>query len=71
MLSNDPANKPLQPQAYQPSGAKAGTAASVPPMKPGDIIEVASSGNGTTNDPSGKDTKPPGIYDDPDLSLLA
>jgi hypothetical protein len=62
MLSNDSANTSLN------SDAKAGTAASVRPMKPGDVIEVAASGTGTVDDPVAKDTKPPGVYD---LDLLA
>ena len=68
MLSNDPANRPANPQASQPSEAKANSAASVPPMDPSSPIEVASGGSSPINDPSGKDTKPPGVYD---LDLLA
>jgi hypothetical protein len=34
-----------------------------PVLDPRSPIEVASTGNGTTTDPSGKDTKPPGVYD--------
>lgn len=67
MLSNDPGNKSTQPQASPLSDAKTGVADSVPFLNPGDPIEVASSGNGTTIDPSGKD-KPPAAYDS-DLSL--
>jgi hypothetical protein len=55
MLSNNSD----QPQA---SPSKAGEADSVPFLNPGDPIEVASSGNGTTIDPSGKD-KPPALYE--------
>jgi len=55
MLSNNSD----QPQA---SPAKAGEADSVPYLNPGSPIEVASSGNGTITDPSGKDTKPPAVY---------
>jgi len=70
MLSNEPANKPLQPQAYQPSGAKAGTAkAQVEALDPHSPIETAATGNGNGNDPGGTDNKPPGV-EDFDLSGL-
>ncbi len=67
MLSNDSGsshgNNPTEPQASSPSDAKAGTAGSVPVMKPGSPIEVASGGNGTTNDPPAKDNRPPAVYE--------
>jgi hypothetical protein len=56
MLSNS-GNKPSEPQA---SPSKAGEADSVPFLSPGDPIEVAAQGSGTTIDPSGKD-KPPAV----------
>jgi hypothetical protein len=59
MLSNNSGNNPNQPQA---SPSKAGEADSVPFLNPGDPIEVASTGNGTVTDPSGKDNKPPAVY---------
>ena len=59
MLSNNSdnhsGNNPSEPPA---SPSMAGAADSVPFLNPGSPIEVASSGNGTTIDPSGKD-KPP------------
>ena len=59
MLSNDS----TKPQASSPSDAKAGTAGSVPVMKPGSPIEVASTGGTTVTDPSGKDNRPPALYE--------
>lgn len=58
MLSNDSGNKPTEPQA---SPSKPGAADPVPFLNPGDPIEVAAQGSGTTIDPSGKD-KPPAVY---------
>ncbi|MFL6263465.1 MAG: hypothetical protein ACJ76Y_27550 [Thermoanaerobaculia bacterium] len=59
MLSNnntDPKASPL------PDPKAIGTA-QAPVLDPRSPIEVASSGTGTTNDPAGKDTKPPGVFD--------
>lgn len=58
MVSNNSAESQASPRY----GAAAG-AAEVPGaiLDPRATIEVASSGNGTTNDPSGKDTKPPRV----------
>jgi hypothetical protein len=55
MLSNNSD----QPQA---SPSKAGEADSVPFLNPGSPIEVASTGNGTINDPGGTDKQPPAAY---------
>jgi hypothetical protein len=64
MLSNNSgsnsSNKPSEPQASPLSAT--GAADPVPCLNPSDPIEVASGGNGTINDPSGKDNKPPGVY---------
>jgi hypothetical protein len=59
---------PAEPQASSTPDAKA-VAAEVPVLKPGDPIEVASTGDGTVTDPSAKD-KPPGVSDS-DLLFLA
>ena len=66
MLSNHSADTPADKaqQSSSVSGTKA--AAEAPLLSPQDPIEVASGGNGTVNDPSGTDTRPPG-YDDLDL----
>jgi hypothetical protein len=58
MLSNNS----NQPQASPLSDAKAGAADSVPFLKPGDPIEVASTGGGTITDPPAKDNRPPAAY---------
>jgi hypothetical protein len=65
MIRKDSAETPQQPST--PSDAQAG-AAEVPVLPPQAPIEVASGGTGTVNDPSGSDTKPPGVAD---LDLLA
>jgi hypothetical protein len=62
MLSNDPGNNSSKPQASPLSDAKADGTDPVPFLKPGDPIEVASSGNGTTIDPPAKDNRPPASY---------
>ena len=66
MLSKDNA----EPRNANPEGAKADPA-SVPPMDPGSPIEVASTGDGTVNDPAPKDIKPPAFGEDSDLYRLA
>ncbi|MFY9825803.1 MAG: hypothetical protein WAM82_30820 [Thermoanaerobaculia bacterium] len=58
MVSNDSTNKPAQSQASLSSDAK-GDAASVAPMDPRGVIEVAPQGSGPVNDPPGSDNKPP------------
>ena len=58
-----------EPQASSIPDTKTG-AAKVPVLKPGDSIEVASTGDGTVTDPSAKDNKPPNC-DDCDLLYLA
>ncbi|HEV7505222.1 MAG TPA: hypothetical protein VGS07_09945 [Thermoanaerobaculia bacterium] len=70
MLSNDSGNNPTEqlPPASPPARVKADGANSIPLLKPGSPIEVASGGSSPINDPSGKDNKPPGVYD---LDLLA
>ena len=58
MLSQNPTEPPAQASPLR--DAKAGTAdASSAVMDPHGPIEVASTGNGTTTDPAGKDTRPP------------
>jgi hypothetical protein len=52
-----------EPQASPLPDAQAGTAASVPPMKSRDRIEVANQGSGPVNDPPASDTKPPNNCD--------
>jgi hypothetical protein len=60
MISKNPA----EPQGPQAPGAKTGAAeTSVPPLDPHSPIETAATGSGTVNDPSAKDTKPPGFGD--------
>jgi hypothetical protein len=60
MLSNNN----TEPQASPLPDPKATGAAQTPAvLDPHSPIEVASTGTNTTNDPSGKDTKPPGVYD--------
>ena len=55
-----PENQPAEPQASTPSEPR--PADPVPFSEPaGSPIEVAATGTGTTNDPSGKD-KPPSVY---------
>ena len=63
MLSNEPT------KASPSSGAKATSAASVPPLDPSSPIEVASTGDGTITDPTAKDVKPP-VTGDPDFGQL-
>jgi hypothetical protein len=55
-------NNPTESQASPRYGAAAG-AAKVPGaiLDPRATIEVASTGDGTVTDPSGRDTKPPGV----------
>jgi hypothetical protein len=53
MLSNDPTEPTL------PASTKADSPAPLDPRSP---IEVASGGDGTVNDPAGRD-KPPGVDD--------
>ena len=51
-----------EPQAAVPGDVKPGTATDqVAPLDPRDPIEVASSGGGGVNDPSGTDRRPPGL----------
>jgi hypothetical protein len=59
-------SNPTESQPSTPRDAQASTEA--PLLKPQDPIEVGPGGNGTTTDPAGTDTRPPG-YDD--LELLA
>jgi hypothetical protein len=61
MLSNDPKN----PQASPLPDPKAPGSAQTPVLDPHSPIETASTGTGTTNDPTVKDTPPP-PYTDPD-----
>ena len=65
MLSNDSAETTL------PASTKAGTADSPAPLDPRSPIEVASGGDGTVNDPAGRDTRPPGVDGGNFLDLLA
>jgi hypothetical protein len=55
MLSQNPADPQPQPstKTAEPTGAV---------LDPHSPIEVGTSGNGTTTDPSGTDTKPPAPY---------
>jgi hypothetical protein len=46
---------PADPKTSSHSGAKPGSTV----LNPRDQIEVAAGGNGTVNDPSGSDIKPP------------
>jgi len=64
MLSKDS----TEPQA-SPLSSSAAEAPSL--MNAQSPIEVASSGNGTVNDPAGTDNKPPGVGDLDPLSYLA
>lgn len=57
MLSNDSTETTL------PASTQAGAADSPAPLDPRSPIEVASGGDGTVNDPGGRDTKPPGAAD--------
>jgi len=61
MLSQNPADP--KPQASPKAGTAESSSAVLDPHSP---IEVASTGNGTTIDPSGKDTKPPAVYPEGD-----
>lgn len=56
MISKNPV-EPVPP-ASSPIGAEA------PLLDPRSPIEVASGGDGTVNDPTAKDVRPPGAYDD-------
>ncbi|HSS77645.1 MAG TPA: hypothetical protein VLV54_12975 [Thermoanaerobaculia bacterium] len=68
MLSNDSTTS----QASQRSNTNAGTAkAQVEALDPHSPIETASGGNGTVDDPSARDTKPPGVSDFDFLDILA
>jgi hypothetical protein len=58
MLSNDPKN----PQASPLPDPKAAGSAQTPVLDPHSPIETAS-GTGTTTDPAGSDSRPPGVYD--------
>lgn len=60
MISNN--SKESQPST--PLDSQAGTEVAL--LNPNDPIEVGPGGNGTTTDPAGTDTRPPG-YDDPEL----
>jgi hypothetical protein len=65
MISNNSGkDKSSQPQ-QSPEVAAGGGVKALDPNTP---IEVASTGTGTINDSSGKDTRPPGVCD---LDLLA
>lgn len=66
MISND-ARKDQSAEA-QAQSSKAAAGGGVKALDPNTPIEVASTGTGTVNDSSGKDTRPPGVYD---LDLLA
>jgi hypothetical protein len=59
MLSNDPKN----PQASPLPDPKAAGSAQTPVLDPHSPIETASTGTGTTTDPAGSDSRPPGVYD--------
>ena len=61
MLSNNS----NEPQASPLPDPKATGAAQTPVLDPHSPIETASTGTGTTNDPTVKDTPPP-PYTDPD-----
>ena len=67
MISNT-GNNPAQPQASATSAPQGDTAPDVALMDPSTPIEVASTGNGTINDPSATG-KPPNVYGN-DLDLL-
>lgn len=58
MLNKDSADAAQQSSSL--AGLKAGAAAA-PDPDPRSIIETASGGDGTVNDPPGTDTKPPGV----------
>ena len=62
MISNT-GNNPAQPQASSLPDPKGGTSPDVALLDPSTPIEVASTGNGTINDPSATDNKPPRAYD--------
>ena len=68
MISNDSNNdsgNSAKPQAQDPQTEAGKVAPAIDPRTP---IEVASTGDGTVNDSSGRDNRPPGVYD---LDLLA
>lgn len=65
MLSNDSAEPLPQDSPLRDTGAP------VAVLDPQSPIEVATTGNGTVNDPGGTDNKPPGFGDQDPLSLLA
>jgi hypothetical protein len=65
MISNNSPQTSAEPQAQQPQ-AEAGKV--TPALDPRSPIETAATGDGTVNDSSGKDTRPPGVYG---LDLLA
>ncbi|HEY0556573.1 MAG TPA: hypothetical protein VGG20_20125 [Thermoanaerobaculia bacterium] len=58
-------NNSTEPQAQHP---ETGAGKAAPAMDPRTPIEVASTGTGAINDPSGTDGKPPKVYN---LDLLA
>jgi hypothetical protein len=58
MLSNN-AN---EPQASQLPNPQAAGSAQTPVLDPHSPIETAA-GTGTTTDPAGSDSRPPGVYD--------
>lgn len=63
MVSNDPTNKPAQPQAFPLHAPAAGAADPSAIMDPGGTIETAAQGSGPVNDPPASDNKPPGVTD--------
>ena len=70
MISKNPV-EPIPP-ASSLRDAEAGAAeVSATVLDPRSPIEVASGGNGTVNDPTAKDTRPPGVDDLGLLDLLA
>lgn len=59
-------NNPAEPQASPlpgNSGVEAGRVSPVATLDPRSPIEVAPTGDGTVNDPSGRDNKPPTASD--------
>lgn len=57
-------NEPKESKASTLRDAQTGTEGTL--LNPHDPIEVGPGGNGTTTDPAGSDTRPPG-YDDLEL----
>lgn len=67
MISNDSTAS----LASQRSDTKAGTAkAQIEALDPHSPIETASGGNGTVDDPSARDIKPPGVTGPDFLDIL-